>query len=62
MLLLLLCFATNEKRDIKSQSFTFSDEIQTKGMVVPMAPEIYKPMLMRLKQEGLYAMEHADKL
>lgn len=28
-------------------------EIQTKGMVVPLAPEIYRPMLKRLKNEGI---------
>lgn len=38
------------------------NEIQTKGMVVPMSPEIYKPMLMRLKQEGLHASEQTEKL
>ncbi|GIY30410.1 hypothetical protein CDAR_262411 [Caerostris darwini] len=37
-------------------------EIQTKGMVVPMVPEIYKPMLMRLKQEGISSLEHTIKL
>ncbi|GFU12522.1 hypothetical protein NPIL_661271 [Nephila pilipes] len=38
------------------------NEIQTKGMVVPMVPEIYKPMLMRLKQEGISSLEHTVKL
>lgn len=37
-------------------------EIQTKGMVVPMVPEIYKPMLKRLKQEGINSTEHTTKL
>ncbi|GBM72861.1 Alpha-aminoadipic semialdehyde synthase, mitochondrial [Araneus ventricosus] len=38
------------------------NEIQTRGMVVPMVPEIYKPMLMRLKQEGISSLEHTFKL
>ncbi|XP_015922645.2 alpha-aminoadipic semialdehyde synthase, mitochondrial [Parasteatoda tepidariorum] len=37
------------------------NEIQTKGMVVPMVPEIYKPMLMRLRQEGLSPTENSVK-
>ncbi|KAL7643679.1 UNVERIFIED_CONTAM: hypothetical protein RMT77_005662 [Armadillidium vulgare] len=32
-------------------------EIQTKGMVLPFAREIYKPILTRLAQEGIKAME-----
>ncbi|KAG8196322.1 hypothetical protein JTE90_013807 [Oedothorax gibbosus] len=36
------------------------NEIQTKGMVVPMVPEIYKPMLMRLRSEGISSLEHSD--
>ncbi|CAA3006406.1 alpha-aminoadipic semialdehyde synthase, mitochondrial [Olea europaea subsp. europaea] len=29
-------------------------EIQNKGMLVPLQPEIYRPMLKRLKNEGIY--------
>lgn len=32
-------------------------EIQNKGMVVPLQPEIYHPMLKRLKEEGIFARE-----
>jgi len=32
-------------------------EIQNKGMIVPLQPEIYHPMLKRLKGEGIYARE-----
>ncbi|UYV78980.1 AASS [Cordylochernes scorpioides] len=32
-------------------------EIQTRGMVRPMAREIYRPMLARIKQEGIAAQE-----
>lgn len=37
-------------------------EIQTKGMVVPMRSEIYHPMLKRLKDEGIAAVEKIQKL
>lgn len=37
-------------------------EIQTKGMVVPLSQEIYKPMLTRLKQEGICGVDHSTKL
>jgi alpha-aminoadipic semialdehyde synthase len=30
-------------------------EIQNKGMIVPLKPEIYRPMLKRLKNEGIFA-------
>lgn len=32
-------------------------EIQRKGMIVPLQPEIYHPLLKRLKDEGIYARE-----
>lgn len=32
-------------------------EIQNKGMVMPLQPEIYHPILARLKQEGIFARE-----
>ncbi|XP_071450294.1 alpha-aminoadipic semialdehyde synthase, mitochondrial isoform X2 [Hetaerina americana] len=32
-------------------------EIQTKGMVLPFTPDIYRPMLNRLKAEGIESME-----
>lgn len=32
-------------------------EIQNKGMVIPLQPEIYHPMLKRLKEEGIFARE-----
>lgn len=32
-------------------------EIQNKGMIVPLQPEIYHPMLKRLKDEGIFARE-----
>ncbi|XP_067125977.1 alpha-aminoadipic semialdehyde synthase, mitochondrial isoform X3 [Centruroides vittatus] len=37
-------------------------EIQKKGMQVPMTQDIYKPMLKRLKQEGIVAFEKTLKL
>lgn len=33
----------------------FSGEIQAKGMVLPFTPDIYRPMLTRLKLEGISA-------
>lgn len=32
-------------------------EIQNKGMVMPLQPEIYHPILARLRQEGIFARE-----
>lgn len=32
-------------------------EIQAKGMVMPLQPEIYHPILKRLREEGIYARE-----
>lgn len=32
-------------------------EIQSKGMIMPLQPEIYHPMLKRLREEGLFARE-----
>lgn len=37
-------------------------EIQKKGMIVPMTQDIYKPMLKRLKQEGIVSVEKTIKL
>ncbi|RWS31267.1 Alpha-aminoadipic semialdehyde synthase-like protein [Leptotrombidium deliense] len=37
-------------------------EIQEKGIVVPMSTEIYSPMLKRLKDEGISAVEKITKL
>jgi len=33
--------------------FISTEEIQQTGMVMPFAPEVYKPILNRLKAEGL---------
>lgn len=33
-------------------------EIQTKGVLVPLQPEVYHPILKRLKQEGIFAREY----
>lgn len=33
-------------------------EIQSKGMVVPLAPEIYRPMLTRLRNQGIAPITH----
>lgn len=35
----------------------FAGEIQQKGMVLPLTPDIYRPMLSRLRLEGLKAAE-----
>ena len=35
----------------------FPGEIQRKGVLVPMSQDIYRPMLTRLKQEGIRARE-----
>lgn len=32
-------------------------EIQQRGVVLPFAPDIYRPMLSRLRQEGITATE-----
>ncbi|XP_008470441.1 alpha-aminoadipic semialdehyde synthase, mitochondrial-like [Diaphorina citri] len=37
-------------------------EIQTKGMVLPLTPDVYRPLLLRLKQEGIVAREHSFSL
>lgn len=37
-------------------------EIQTKGMVLPFTRNIYKPMLLRLEQEGIKATEKSSWL
>ena len=37
-------------------------EIQTKGMVLPFAPEIYRPMLKRLRDEGIHDTEKSTYL
>ncbi|XP_054713377.1 alpha-aminoadipic semialdehyde synthase, mitochondrial-like isoform X2 [Uloborus diversus] len=44
-----------------ASKMVIENEIQTKGMVIPMGAEIYKPMLMRLKQEGLTSSENTVK-
>lgn len=36
-------------------------EIQQKGIVLPLAPEIYNPMLKRLQSEGIHATERSEK-
>ncbi len=37
-------------------------EIQKKGMVLPFAPEIYRPMLKRLRDEGIHDTEKSTYL
>lgn len=37
-------------------------EIQERGSVLPLAPDIYRPMLARLRAEGLEATETTTKL
>lgn len=37
--------------------FFFSGEIQERGVVLPFAPEIYRPILSRLRNEGLNSTE-----
>lgn len=37
-------------------------EIQERGSVLPLAPDIYRPMLARLRAEGLEATETITKL
>ena len=37
-------------------------EIQAKGMVYPFTPDIYRPMLNRLRNEGIYAEEKSHYL
>jgi alpha-aminoadipic semialdehyde synthase len=34
-------------------------EIQERGMILPLAQDIYRPILKRLEAEGLVAREHA---
>ena len=43
------------------QKCGFAGEIQEKGMQVPFTRDIYRPMLQRLKQEGLQAIETAEE-
>nr|CAD7429944.1 unnamed protein product [Timema monikensis] len=40
-----------------AREFVSPGEIQKKGMVLPFTPDIYRPMLSRLKTEGLAATE-----
>lgn len=37
-------------------------EIQSKGMVLPLTPDIYRPMLVRLRLEGLNVMETTSSI
>ncbi|XP_015791129.1 alpha-aminoadipic semialdehyde synthase, mitochondrial [Tetranychus urticae] len=37
-------------------------EIQKKGIVLPLVPEIYNPMLKRLRTEGIFAIERSEKI
>ena len=37
-------------------------EIQKKGMLVPMSADLYRPILKRLKQEGIVAKESVTEL
>lgn len=37
-------------------------EIQERGSVLPLTPDIYRPMLTRLRAEGLEATETVTKL
>uniref|UniRef100_A0A646QGR2 Alpha-aminoadipic semialdehyde synthase n=1 Tax=Hemiscolopendra marginata TaxID=943146 RepID=A0A646QGR2_9MYRI len=37
-------------------------EIQRKGMIIPMTPDIYTPVLKRLKQEGIKPVEYSTFL
>jgi len=45
-----------------ASKMVLAGEIQAKGMVVPMSPEIYHPMLKRLHDEGISAVERSSKL
>ena len=38
--------------------FNVKGEIQSKGVVLPFTQDIYRPMLRRLKLEGIEAREH----
>ena len=42
--------------------FSFDQEIQKKGCIMPFSPEIYHPMLKRLAQENIVASESVTKL
>jgi len=39
------------------KNFVVPGEIQSKGMVFPFKPDIYRPMLSRLRNEGIQAVE-----
>lgn len=40
----------------------FSGEIQERGMVYPLTPHIYRPMLNRLRAEGIVIRETIEKI
>ncbi|KAL1456245.1 hypothetical protein WDU94_000990 [Cyamophila willieti] len=37
-------------------------EIQTRGTVLPLTPDVYRPLLLRLKEEGIVAREQTFSL
>jgi hypothetical protein len=36
-------------------------EIQRKGLVMPLSKDIYRPVLQRLEQEGIKAVQHSRR-
>lgn len=65
----LVCYGSSEPNGYTAMASTvgfpcgiatrmvLDQEIQTNGMVLPMSPNIYRPMLDRLKSEGIVATE-----
>lgn len=37
-------------------------EIQTRGCVLPLTPDVYRPLLLRLREEGIVAREQSISL